>query len=582
MQVNKRSRGAGWEGSTRTESGVVMAWTWIPCLFFAVVAIVLGGVGIAGVSAARNLGNSIAGEQLASTTISLDLQRALKDARSSSQMLMLPRSATDDRELRSKLFQQAIPSVEARLADLRNIHEVDSADERADIAALTGHWTAVRRLIGAAIGANQTPDRATDIRIIASFDQIDQELIQVSGYDRAVAGAAAVRASNASRQWTRSIGIGVLIAVLGSLTCGWLGSRRMRTALEPGQDQVRFADTLQMAESEDEAHSILKRHLEREIGPGGVTVLNRNNSADRLEAVTAVPAESMLLQTLSHARPNWCLAVRAGRRHIDDGDEHALLVCPVCGPCAARSACFPLTVGGAVIGSVLVSGSRALEIDILQRAQESVAQAAPVLANLRNLAIAEVRASTDALTALPNKRTVGDTLRRMLAQASRNLSPLSLLTLDLDHFKQVNDQFGHPVGDQALAAVGAALRSILRTSDFAGRNGGEEFSVMLPDTDLAGAAVTAEKIRSTVAGIVLPGVDLVLTVSIGIAAYPEHALTTERLERLADSALYVAKRSGRNRVEVATVAGDSVRPDSPAPQLTRSIEAGTRTAAVLD
>ena len=283
---------------------------------------------------------------------------------------------------------------------------------------------------------------------------------------------------------------------------------------------------------------------------------------------------------MSHAQPNSCLAVRSGRRHIDEGIEEALLGCPVCGPCAARSACYPLTVGGEVIGSVLVSGPGSLEATCLQRAQESVGQAAPVLANLRNLAIAEIRASTDALTALPNKRTVGDTLRRMLAQASRNSTPLCLLTLDLDLFKQVNDRFGHPVGDQALAGVGAALRSVLRSGDFAGRNGGEEFSVMLPDTDLAGAIVTAEKIRSTVEALVFPGVDLVLTVSIGIAAYPEHALTTERLERLADSALYVAKRSGRNRVEIATAAAETPAP-SPDTRATRSIEAANLAPVIL-
>lgn len=297
----------------------------------------------------------------------------------------------------------------------------------------------------------------------------------------------------------------------------------------------------------------------------------------------AVPADSVLIQTLSHAQPNSCLAVRSGRRHINDGVSETLLAYPVCGPCTGRSVCYPLTGGGSVIGSVLVNGVRALEPSYRLRARESVGQAAPVLANPSNLAIAEIRASTDALTALPDKRTVGDTLRRMLAQASRNLTPLCLLTLDLDHFKQVNDRFGHPVGDQARARVGAALRSVLRTGDFAGRNGGKEFSVMLPDTDVAGALVTAEKIRSTVETIVLPGVDVVLTASIGIAAYPEHALTTERLERLADSALYVAKRSGRNRVEVASVTAElSASPTVPPAFSTKIIDAGSRTAAAIE
>ncbi|HEV2537448.1 MAG TPA: GGDEF domain-containing protein, partial [Streptosporangiaceae bacterium] len=128
------------------------------------------------------------------------------------------------------------------------------------------------------------------------------------------------------------------------------------------------------------------------------------------------------------------------------------------------------------------------------------------LANLRNLAVAEIRAATDGLTGLPNKRAVTDALQRTFAQAATTQAPLALLLLDLDHFKRVNDQRGHPVGDQVLASVGATLRGTLRARDFAGRNGGEEF---------------------------------------------RHASSPDRLERLADAALYLAKRQGRNRVELA-------------------------------
>ncbi|MEP7090482.1 MAG: GGDEF domain-containing protein [Nocardioidaceae bacterium] len=194
--------------------------------------------------------------------------------------------------------------------------------------------------------------------------------------------------------------------------------------------------------------------------------------------------------------------------------------------------------------------------------REAVAQAAPVLANLRNLAIAELRASTDSLTGLPNKRAVADTLNRMFAQASRSLTPLSMLVLDLDHFKALNDRFGHPMGDRALANVGAALRSAIRDSDFAGRNGGEEFAVLLPDTDTQGALATAEKVRAAIEDVSIPGLDLTITASLGIASYPEHAVNPDRLERLADAALYVAKRTGRNRVEVATPTQEPTGPEN--------------------
>jgi predicted signal transduction protein with EAL and GGDEF domain len=95
------------------------------------------------------------------------------------------------------------------------------------------------------------------------------------------------------------------------------------------------------------------------------------------------------------------------------------------------------------------------------------------------------------------------------------------------------------------------MRSTLRDSDFAGRNGGEEFAVILPNTDTVGGFETAEKLREAIARVTVTGLDLNLTASLGVATYPEHALSPERLERLADAALYVAKRSGRNRVEIA-------------------------------
>jgi diguanylate cyclase (GGDEF)-like protein len=204
-----------------------------------------------------------------------------------------------------------------------------------------------------------------------------------------------------------------------------------------------------------------------------------------------------------------------------------------------------------VIGSVLLIRPAPYTEGEEQRIREGVGQAAPVLANLRNLAVAEIRAATDGLTGLPNQRAVADALKRTFAQATTTQAPLALLLIDLDHFKQVNDQRGHPVGDQVLASVGATLRSVLRTRDFAGRKGGEEFAVLLPDTEIAAALEIAERVRAAIAEISLPGTDVSVTASLGVAGFPGHASTLDRLERLADAALYVAKRHGRNRVELA-------------------------------
>jgi diguanylate cyclase (GGDEF)-like protein len=139
----------------------------------------------------------------------------------------------------------------------------------------------------------------------------------------------------------------------------------------------------------------------------------------------------------------------------------------------------------------------------------------------------------------------------MVAQAARIGSPLSAVLLDLDHFKQINDRFGHGAGDDALAAVGGVLTTTLRASDFAGRYGGEEFLILLPDTDSGGALETAEKVRTAIEAIDVPQVDRPITASLGVANYPTDALDSDTLVRMADRALYAAKGAGRNRVELA-------------------------------
>jgi diguanylate cyclase (GGDEF)-like protein len=326
-------------------------------------------------------------------------------------------------------------------------------------------------------------------------------------------------------------------------------TRRTQRSYE--QTQLEFTDTLQVTADEHEAHELIKRHLERTLPGVTVSVLNRNNSADRLEAVTAVPATSPLIVGLDGAEPRSCLAVRFARPYLRSHHTVPLLACRVCAACPSATTCTPLLVSGEVIGSVLTEHSPDdAQLDE-RRIRESVSQAAPVLANLRNLAIAEMRASTDTLTGLPNRRAIQATLKRMVAQASRTVSPLSALMIDLDHFKHINDQHGHDRGDEVLAGVGAALDGVLRASDFAGRWGGEEFMVLLPDTNTDGATHFAERVRSALGEIYVDSVDAHITASIGVATIPDHATDAEHLERSADRALYTAKRNGRDRVEIA-------------------------------
>jgi diguanylate cyclase (GGDEF)-like protein len=223
----------------------------------------------------------------------------------------------------------------------------------------------------------------------------------------------------------------------------------------------------------------------------------------------------------------------------------------VCGKSERLTTCNPLLVGGEVIGSVLVNHEEPLDPRGEVRVRDSVSQAAPVLGNLRNLEIAERRAATDALTGLPNARAVRDTAKRMVAHANRSESPLAVALLDLDHFKGINDTYGHGAGDEVLAIAAEVMRTSLRESDFVGRYGGEEFLLLLPDSDVDDAVVLLEKLREAIAQISVISVDRAITASIGVASLPEDGSDSDSLIRTADRALYAAKSNGRNRIETA-------------------------------
>ena len=316
--------------------------------------------------------------------------------------------------------------------------------------------------------------------------------------------------------------------------------------------QREFTEILQITQSEAEAHTIVKRHLERSLPGAEIVVLNRNNSQNRLEAATPLASDDPLAERLVDSTPSSCLAARLGRTQRQSAANRPLLACELCAG-HDRTTCVPSLVGGQVIGSVLVAHEHPLDSAQEGRIDESVGQAAPVLANLRNLAIAEVRAATDALTGLPNARALRDSLVRMVAQSSRSQLPLAAVLCDLDNFKQINDVYGHDKGDQALAAASAALRGSLRDSDLVGRYGGEEFLILLPDTPLDGALVLAEKLRAELALVNVPGVDRAVTGSFGVASFPDDAPDGEMLVRMADRALYAAKAGGRNCVVASGV-----------------------------
>lgn len=210
---------------------------------------------------------------------------------------------------------------------------------------------------------------------------------------------------------------------------------------------------------------------------------------------------------------------------------------------------FPLRDGRQGVGALVVFGPHAtLSTEARERIVAFAGDAGPHLAAAAHVRAAENRAMTDALTGLANRRG----LERAMSDWSD--SACALICVDLDHFKQLNDGFGHAAGDAALKHVARILRESLRDDDVASRIGGEEFALWLPGAALPKAEEVAERVRAAVERAILQwgGADIRLTCSLGLAGVPDTVSRPENLLGAADVALYRAKSLGRNRVETAT------------------------------
>jgi diguanylate cyclase (GGDEF)-like protein len=221
-------------------------------------------------------------------------------------------------------------------------------------------------------------------------------------------------------------------------------------------------------------------------------------------------------------------------------------------PASAEGLRLELTPEGGdeVVMLFLYSAAGQFDEETVALAHSLAAQAAVALDNARLHGIVRRQAVTDELTGLANRRSFLETLEIELRRAERFGSSLALLVADLDDFKLVNDRFGHQAGDDVLRAFADVLRRRIREIDLAARLGGEEFAILLPETEASGAEALAEALRAAVAELLVPvgGPEVVrVTASFGVASFPEtHG--ADELMTAADLALYGAKRQGKNRV----------------------------------
>ncbi len=224
--------------------------------------------------------------------------------------------------------------------------------------------------------------------------------------------------------------------------------------------------------------------------------------------------------------------------------------------------CVPLFAEGETLGLLHLRRAEDESTPSIATSMESYLNLAVALAGETSLALANLRARDslheqsirDSLTGLYNRRFLEEFLLRELARADRKKHPLSIITMDIDHFKRINDTLGHGAGDIVLRRVGLLLQGFVRQSDIACRVGGEEFSVLLPEASMQTATQRAENIRRAVQELKLKYEDQTLssiTISLGVAAFPDHGITPAALLHAADQALYDAKYRGRDRVESA-------------------------------
>lgn len=228
------------------------------------------------------------------------------------------------------------------------------------------------------------------------------------------------------------------------------------------------------------------------------------------------------------------------------------------GPCGAVVG-FPIRCRARVVGAVVILDRVASAAEptlggVAELMMTALEGPAVALQNALTLQRAEALSVTDDLTQLYNSRYLNQVLRREVKRASRSGRPLSLLFIDLDGFKAVNDTYGHLAGSQTLVEAAAVIRRSARETDVVARFGGDEFSLILPDTGSEGAAAVADRIRERVDEhrfLTRDGLEIHLTVSVGVGTLPDVAASAEELVRAADLAMYQVKESGKNGVFIA-------------------------------
>ncbi len=335
----------------------------------------------------------------------------------------------------------------------------------------------------------------------------------------------------------------------------------MTTALRTEREELaalnKFSEAVTQCTSEVEVYDHILHSLKERFHPQQVIIFILKAQENFLEAVASLsPIPENVRAWPVIEEPHNCKAVRMGRAfRVNDVSVEPLCPSDFLPPASGSYFCGPLIAGGIIIGAVRLEGVKDYwTTERVSLLEGYLSGAATALSNLRLLQTMKQQANVDELTGLYNRRFLEDYARKLLAMASRKSTPVSIIMMDLDHFKSFNDLHGHEIGDRILRHFAKTMSLTMRETNLAARYGGEEFVVLLPETSARACVLVAERIRYAVERMIVPsGTDKPLpkiTVSLGIASYPDHGRTLEELLSASDKALYESKRLGRNRTTV--------------------------------
>jgi diguanylate cyclase (GGDEF)-like protein len=368
--------------------------------------------------------------------------------------------------------------------------------------------------------------------------------------------------------WLMAAGIGALVAA-GTLIYLFRQVRRQRAIQHSLTERsatvnrlLEFSQTIQGAGKPDQIFASLSHYLRSELELWGLVIItNEPEAAPGIELRAAWPESLGTPTSLAEMDPALCPCLRQNLPRSFKPDNSPVR----CGvdsslnfPATHPAYCIPFTIGTkvqAVVHMLLPPPEQWTE-QRQQLAQTYIHSAQSVLTSLNLLAEAEKQSMTDALTGLYNRRSMDQLLQREVAMAERYGHPMSLVMIDLDFFKEINDAHGHAAGDHMLRSFADCVRITLRKTDLAFRYGGDEFVIALPQTPLFQAQQVVQKLRQAFLSVdfshAIAHLDKNPTLSIGVAERSKtgNILTLASMLSAADQALYNAKNSSRNCVRV--------------------------------